>query len=317
MALVDGKMTDGARAVSPQRTAACTNGTPWWTVGPAFATPGVFPAAVVILLLFLVLFHVPGDGKAETASWKQVDEGLSVAEFDSPLKSEAGDSKITVVRIDPRYYSFRLLCASEHGRQKKTVEEWSNEFHLVAAVNAGMYQENGITSVGYMRNYDHVNNPRIGKDNTVLAFNPVDSGVPEVQLIDRECQDLNSLKRKYNSLVQSIRMISCEGQNVWSQQSGKWSIVAIASDESGKVLFLTARSPYSVHDFIEIIQSLPISIKNAMYLEGGPQASLFVSSGDFRLEKYGSIETGFDEAGPLQFALPIPNVIGIVKKNAN
>ena len=278
---------------------------------------GIARASIAFVLLILALFWIPGDGRADNSVWKQVDTGLAVAEFDAPLKSESGDSRVTVVRIDPAYYEFKLLCASEHGRKKKTVEEWCTEFQLVGAVNAGMYQENGITSVGYMRNFVHVNNPRISRDNSVLAFHPVDSGVPEVQLIDRECQDLDSLKRKYNSMVQSIRMISCERQNVWSQQPVKWSIVAIASDAGGNILFLTARSPYSVHDFIDIVLSLPLSVQNTMYLEGGPQASLFVSTGDFRLEKYGSMETGFDEAGPLQFALPIPNVIGIAKKNSN
>ncbi|MEN6483785.1 MAG: phosphodiester glycosidase family protein [Syntrophobacteraceae bacterium] len=314
MALVYGEKTAGKGAALPRHDAAGTGESP-----PAafrFFLSIAFRSSVAVIVSLFLLLHSPRFIEAENNTWKQVDEGLSVAEFESPLKSEAGDSRITAVRIDPRFYAFKLLCSSEYGKKKRTVEEWCTEFHLVAAVNAGMFQENGFTSVGYMRNYNHVNNPRFGRDNTVLAFNPVEAGLPEVQIIDRECQDLDSLKRKYNTLVQSIRMISCGGQNVWSQQQGKWSIVAIAMDENGRVLFLSARSPYSVHDFIEILQSLPLSIKNAMYLEGGPQASLFLSSGDFKVEKYGSMETGFDDAGALQFALPIPNVIGIVKRNS-
>lgn len=42
--------------------------------------------------------------------------GLEVLRFNSPQKSIVGDSVVTVVRIDPKFYSFRLLSASEHGK---------------------------------------------------------------------------------------------------------------------------------------------------------------------------------------------------------
>ena len=179
-----------------------------------------------------------------------------------------------------------------------------------------MYQEDGLTSVGYMKNFDHVNNSRLGRDKTVLAFNPIDSGVPSIQLIDRDCQDFNTLRLKYRTLVQSIRMISCHQRNVWTQQPQKWSTVAIGLDQEGRVLFLFCQAPRSVHDFVEILLSLPISIRNAMYLEGGPQASLYLSSNGVELAESGDGESAFAGNESVLFAWPIPNVIGIVKKPA-
>jgi uncharacterized protein YigE (DUF2233 family) len=260
-------------------------------------------------LVFPLILH------GETEVWRVVDEGLSVAEFEAPRKSLVGDSKITVVKINPNFYELKLLSASEHGRQKLTVREWAQKHGLVAAINAGMYQENGITSVGYMKNFNHVNNSRVGRDKTVLGFNPVDSTVPEIQIIDRECQDFESLRRKYQTMVQSIRMISCDQKNVWSQQDSRWSIASIGMDMSGNVLLLFSRSPYSVHDFINMLLELPLSIRNAMYLEGGAQASLYLSTESTRVERYGLWDTGFAEGSSIQFAAPIPNVIGVVKKS--
>jgi len=245
-----------------------------------------------------------------TIPWKEADEGLLVAEFESVFNNDPYE--ITVVKIDPQSYSFQLLCATELGKESLTTKEWALKYQMLAAVNAGMFQQNGLTSVGFMKNFGHVNNPRLSNANTILAFNPVDENFPEIQLVDRECQDFNYFRQKYQSFVQSIRMISCNQQNVWSRQDSKWSTLAVAMDTQGNILFLFNRTPLSVHDFIEILLSLPLSLKSAMYLEGGPQASLYLSTSSMTLERYGV--WGGLEKNPLPFPLAVPNVIGISKK---
>ncbi len=247
-----------------------------------------------------------------TIPWKEADEGLLVAEFESVFDNNPYE--ITLVKVDPERYSFQLLCATQHAKDSLTVKEWALKYQMLAAVNAGMFQENGLTSVGFMRNFAHVNNPRLSNANTILAFNRVDENFPEIQIIDRECQDFNYLRQKYQSFVQSIRMISCSHQNVWSKQDTKWSTLAVAMDTQGNILFVFNRTPLSVHDFIEILLSLPLSLKSAMYLEGGPQASLYLSTSSTTIERYG-VRGGL-EKNPLPFPLTIPNVIGISKKPA-
>jgi len=271
-------------------------------------------ARVLVSCLFAVgLFLLSGSDvvlTGETIPWKEADEGLLVADFESTFENNT--FAITIVKIDPGYYTFNLFCATEYGKEKLTAREWCSKRQLLAAVNAGMFQADGLTSVGFLKNLDHVNNPRLNKSNTILALNPKEGGLPEVRIIDRECQDFNELRQKYQSFVQSIRMISCNGQNVWSRQNAKWSTLAIGMDDAGNVLFLFTRTPHSVHDFIEILLSLPLSLKSAMYLEGGPQASLYLSTPKMTLERNGVWE-GLEE-NPFQFALPIPNVIGITRK---
>src|SRR5208337_693540 len=154
-----------------------------------------------------------------TIPWKEADEGLLIAEFESVFDNNPYE--ITVVKVDPGRYSFQLLCATQHGKESLTTKEWALKYRMLAAVNAGMFQENGLTSVGFMKNFGHVNNPRLSSANTILAFNRVDENFPEIQLVDRECQDFNYLRQKYQSFVQSIRMISCSHQNVWTKQDSK------------------------------------------------------------------------------------------------
>jgi len=58
----------------------------------------------------------------------------------------------------------------------------------------------------------------------------------------------------------------------------------------------------------------PLGITRAMYLEGGPEASLFVQAGDETVERMGSYETGFNENDDNQVFWELPNIIGIRRR---
>src|SRR3989304_4364909 len=72
--------------------------------------------------------------------WKKVDEGLYIGEFAFPGKSRLNASGITIVKVDPKGYSFKLLCASEHGKVKMTPKKWCQNHNLITVTNAGMNQ---------------------------------------------------------------------------------------------------------------------------------------------------------------------------------
>ncbi len=241
--------------------------------------------------------------------WKNVDEGLFLKEFDF---REVSNAKVTIVKIDPKVYSFKLLSASELGKVKMTPKQWCQKCSLFSAINAGMYQEDGLKNVGYMKNFNHINNSRLNTYKAILAFNPVDPDVPEIQIIDLQYQDFDKLKSKYHTLIQNIRMISCQQENVWKRQEKASSIAAFGIDKDGNAMFIFTEAPFSGHDFGNILLSLPISIYNAMYLEGGPEANLYFSGMGIEFEK-GGIDTGFKEAVKV-LVRPVPNVIGIEKR---
>ena len=257
----------------------------------------------------------PEKSTSSAESWTELEPGLELAELEAPLKSPLGDSIIRILRIDPERFDLELLNASAtaDGRPK-TAKAWSREHGLVAAINTSMYQQDHRTSVSLMRTRDHVNNGRLSKDNAVLAFDRLDPGVPPVQIIDRKLQDFEALRSRYGTLIQSIRMVTLNRENVWQQQPKRWSIATIGMDRRGHVLFIHCRSPYSVHDFIDMLLELPIDLNNAMYVEGGPEAQLYVESGDRSLELFGSFETGFFETDDNIEAWPIPNVVGVVRR---
>jgi hypothetical protein len=116
------------------------------------------------------------------------------------------------------------------------------------------------------------------------------------------------------TLVQSIRMVSCQGDNTWQQQTRQESIAAIGLDRHGRVLFLHARSPWSTHDFIDILRQLPLELAQAQYAEGGPEAQLFVRHGDREVELVGDFEGASRDSEGNREAWPVPNVIGVKKR---
>ncbi len=276
----------------------------------------IFPLIVCILLLPFTraAAQQSSAGEHETAElkWQRLADGLELGIFLSPQRADYGDSLIRILRMNPQYFELRLLNASSSKAGRPlTAKQWCRQNNLVAAINASMYQTDHKTSVSLMRTRSHVNNPRLSKDKTILAFDRLASNVPKVRIIDRQCEDFNHWKSKYGSLVQSIRMISCKGENVWSQQPRKWSTAAIGTDIQGRVLFIHVGSPYSTHDLINILRKLPLGINRAMYSEGGPQAQLYIRDGEKEHEFVGQFDLKLNDNINSPVFWPIPNVIGI------
>jgi len=277
---------------------------------PLFAGRRHRAAAFTLVALAAALAPRPAE-----SAWRKIEPGLELGTFHAPVKSEMGDSLIRALRIDPGRFELRLLNASAPGQgQPLPAKEWCRRNGLVAAINAAMYQADHRTSVSLMRTLGHVNNPSLTRDKTILAFDPLAPDLPPVKILDRECGDFDALKGRYGTLVQSIRMLSCKGENVWSRQPRKWSTAAIGTDGDGKVLFIHVRSPYATHDLIEILRGLPLGLSRLMYAEGGPEAQLYVRGPDREYEFLGAYATGLNGNEAIQMAWPIPNVIGVSRR---
>lgn len=246
------------------------------------------------------------------AGFQALEPGLELGQFDGP-PGVAGDGKIVVVRVDPGRFELRLLNASAPGHGGLlTARAWAERAGASAAINASMYQEDFRTSVSLMRTREHVNQRRVSRDRTVLAFDPLDRGLPAVRMIDRDCEDLDGALRGYGAAVQSIRMVSCQRKNVWAPSSRRTSAAAVGVDGKGRVLFIHARSAWPVHELVNALLALPLDLRQAMYVEGGPEAQLFVRGGGRELERVGAFEAA--PAADNRDAWPVPNVIAAVRR---
>jgi hypothetical protein len=280
-----------------------------------------FPEAQKCLIGLLLLsafgIYQPEISFADSANptvWKNLEPGLDLGIFKAPKKSAFGDSLIRVLRADTQFFSLKLLNSSALTPPKRhSVKKWANQNSLVSAINASMYQRNQVSSVSYMKTGKHVNSTWVSKDKTVLAFDPTEKNMPTIRIIDRECEDFSTLRKQYATLVQSIRMVSCKGENVWALQDRMWSTAAIGTDHHGRVLFIHVRSPYPTHELINMLLQLPIDLKRAMYVEGGADAQLYINTGTVEHEFIGSYSTGSREHDENTFSRPVPNVLGLVR----
>lgn len=249
-----------------------------------------------------------------TSSWRNLERGLDLGIFKAPKKSALGDSLIRILRADTHFFELKLLNASAKGQgRRRSVKDWVNKNGLVAAINASMYQKDMKSSVSYMKTRQHTNNTWVSKDKTILAFDPDDENLPAVRIIDRDCEDFNKLRKLYGTLVQSIRMVSCHGKNMWAPHKKMWSTAAIGLDNKNRVLFIHVRSPYTTHDLTNMLLEIPIGLKQAMYVEGGADAQLYINTGKERHEFIGSYSTGSREHDENTFSHPIPNVLGLAR----
>jgi uncharacterized protein YigE (DUF2233 family) len=253
-------------------------------------------------------------GAMQEPVWQKLEEGLDLGQFEAPGRATLGDSKITVLRIDPRRFKLGLYSASAlklPGPLKITA--WMESQHLAAAINGGMFEPGGAT-VGFGRAGAVTLNPAWKANyGALLALDPAKAGLPAAAILDVDCDDLKAEEANYGTVLQSMRMIDCKGGSTWKKSGRIWSTAALAVDGGGRVLFIAARSPWDVHDFIANLQALPLDIARAMYLEGGPEVSLAVRAGGVSQTLLGSFESGFNESGDNAREWELPNVIGITR----
>lgn len=268
---------------------------------------------LIPLWLALVLLSKPPQN-----DWKIIAPGLDITYLSTKNKSETGNSQITVVRINPNNWELvfmgRSLTDDLFG---KTAREWCESHNLTAAINAGMFHVDNFTHVGYFKYKDHINSKQPNKYQSVLAFNPKNEKLnPPIRIYDLDVKGITitNILKDYNSAVQNLRLIKRPGINVWSQQDRKWSESAIGEDKTGNILFIFSRSPFSMHDLnIELLRS-GIGIVAAQHLEGGPEAQIYLNTGNYELEQFGSFETNYLEDDSNIIPWPIPNVLGIRAK---
>ena len=248
------------------------------------------------------------------ARWHPLCKGMAIGQFTAQPKSDIGDSKITILKVDPHWFQLKLFSTSQLKHKALTAEQWAKKYGLIAVTNAGMFDTDFRTHVGYMKNFNHLNNPVQNHYQSVAAFNPIDSSRAPFMIFDLDRVSFDQILKQYQCLIQNLRLIRRPGENRWKQKINKWSEAALGQDREGNILFIFCRSPYSMHDLNNILLKLPIRLVAAQHLEGGPEASFYFKFENMELRLTGSYETNFNENDHNSAFWPIPNVLGVVKK---
>ena len=272
---------------------------------------------VTFLLFALFCKGFSQDSTCITITWDSLTPGIFFSDVDAPKKSILNDSKLSIVKIDPNKVEFSILSASEHENKSRTAPEWANEFGMSVIINAGMYDlDKTLSNKGFMQNFNHLNNPTLYPSyGGMIAFNPADTTINNFQILDLEHTPWDSVKTCYYSYSQGMRMIDCNGSPLtWNKKNQLCSMLLCAIDKDGFVYYIFSRSPYTHNEMIRFLLAMPFEITGAIYLEGGPEASMYINTPNKKIEKYGSYVSRSYENDKNDHFWKIPNVIGVKTK---
>jgi len=214
-----------------------------------------------------------------------------------------------VVRADGKAYHFDLLTKAHDGTSQPATG-WRERFRLTAVTNAGMFHASGkpvgmLVDDGVALSKDH---PQFGG---YLAFGPRDPSDPAITITGRDCAgfDLAALQRRYASILQANRLLGCSGEALPWKDPKQYSASAVGVDRDGNPVFVHARAAVTMTELARAVATLDLA--GALFLEGGPEASLVVRGTDGEMSRVGSYETGFVENDENKTFWWLPNVLAL------
>ena len=255
--------------------------------------------------LFVSLFLV-GSCQAADEVWRELDFGLELARFDSHARKASPAGDLIVLRVDPAGWELKVLTPGPATEELGLdVEQWCEAFDLVAAINAGMYQADRLTHVGYCKVDGRTTNPSVNDYLSAFACDPLGDEDPPFRIFDLDEVSLREVGARYGTVVQNLRLIKRDRENRWQPLGDQWTEAALGEDGQGRALLIYCGTSWSMHDFNEILLALPLDLIAAQHLEGRSQARIWVG------ESVGNAGSGWTKImspGPV-----LPNVIGVAK----
>ena len=237
--------------------------------------------------------------------------GLDYIEVSAYKESFIGDGMLSILKLNPKYFDFQLICKSQT-KVLKSATQLIDSLNGNIIFNAGMYNLQDETSHQFfMKNFEHMNNPILSSNvNGIIAFNPSKDSIPKLQLFDLTMDNWDDIKKSYQSLVQGYRMIDCNGEPVfWNNRFQSCSMSVLAQDKENNVYFIFSRSPFTQNQMIENLLNLPFKLLNAIYLEGGSRANFILSSKQYDIRKVGSYVSTYNPNDKNKKFFPVPNFI--------
>jgi hypothetical protein len=240
----------------------------------------------------------------------QIGDGLTHEQQPLGAVAAAGvEPCFDVVRADVARYHLRLLTKAQDGASQPA-PQWRERYKLTAVTNAGMFHAGGapvslIVQDGAILSKD---NKKYGG---YLAFDPVTPGDPPALIAGRDCDgfDLETLRARYRSILQSNRLLGCSGEALRWADTKQYSAAAIGIDRAGRVVFIHSRAAVQMSELARAVATLGMA--GALFLEGGPEASLVVRGDNTEIARVGSYESGFVENDENKSFWWLPNILAL------
>lgn len=246
--------------------------------------------------------------EAEAADpWTELESGLDVGRFNTLEIAPAVDGDLIVLRVDPALWDLRVMSSKlEEEDRGRDPWDWCRKYDLVAAINAGMYQEDHRTHVGYTKVNGRVTNRASNDYLSAAAFDPIDPADPPFRIFDLDEIQLGEVAARYRTVIQNLRLVKRAGLNRWQRSRESWREAALGEDFKGRCLLMYCHRKLSMHDFNEILLALPLGLVTAQHLEGSAPAKLWIEHTEFDAKSM---------PGGLRSTVLLPNILGVAKRH--
>ena len=209
--------------------------------------------------------------------------------------------ELEIFKINPDSIDIDIINLDRNKTIKALFYEESKAPEYFLVCNAGMFDIDYKTSMGYMKKNGKVLNSKDHPNyHSAMAFDPLLPDIPDFYIYDTDVTPLDSIINIYDSVVENLRLIKRNGENRWPKQSKSWSELAIGQDVYNNILIIYCHNSLSMFEFNNLILSLPLELSTVQHLEGNASAQLY-----FKIEKY---KIDYDNGEY------VPNLIGFKPK---
>jgi hypothetical protein len=279
--------------------------------------------SLLFLVMSICLLSSCDGGKASAqdtvvdySNWTTLTKGMEYREMTAPTKSSIGDSKISILRMERGLFDFNIFSATKFDSIPRDLHTWADTFDLNVVFNAGMYNlSKPLKSRAYLKSGDHINNGTVIENfNLMMAMSPTVKKRDNVEILDLTCENFNQMNHEFDAYAQGLRMIDCNGGPMfWKKKIQSCSMLIAAEGGDGKFYLIFCRSPYTHNQMIQFMVDMPFGLRNAIYLEGGPETSLLIDVNGHCIEKVGSWVSTTWERDDNNHFWRLPNVVGVKK----
>lgn len=219
---------------------------------------------------------------------------------------------ITIVRFDPAQFRPVLLTARDDGGSR-TLDRWVHDAHLVAGINAAMYEPDGSASGLCVRRgvEESPDDPLFGG---FYVLEPIAATTTSFTMMGRDCAgfDLAVVRAAWGSIVATYRLLDCDGHPIAWVDPDRYSAAAIGMDHEGRFVMVHSRTPYRMRELAEMLGASSLGFTQLFFVEGGPEATLIVDAGDLHVREVGlrrDLPAGVEPDHDVLYSLP--NILGV------
>jgi len=250
-------------------------------------------------------------------TWQEIAPGLELAKLKLFRFIRLGENEIIVVRIDPdRFHLIPYSFQEIHEARPLSIEEWAGVLPQSGLlVNAGFFYPD-YRHLGLLLKKGH----RWGSSwhstwkGLFLSGGPRGNREqPSALILDLEKEPFDPENTVYPYALQSFMLLDRDGRPRVKQTDSLASRTAVAQDFEGRILFIFVPGACTLYELALLLRTSDLGIKQAMCLDGGFEAQLFVRTEPEVLALYGSWVVNENRRyHNLKLKLPLPAVIAAV-----